>query len=127
VVTKTFRAIAETVVPEAAQLDDAGWQAFSAIVERAIAQRPAAMRRQLKLFLRALNLLSYAKHGRALHQLIPSMRTQFLQEIQDSKLMLVRRGFWGVRTLVLMGYYARPEAIPLIGYRAHAHGWEARV
>lgn len=125
--TKTFRAIAVTVVPEAAQLDDAGWARFAAIVERAISQRPSTMRRQLTVFLGALDLLSYLKHGRALHQLIPSLRTQFLEDIQASRLLIVRKGFWGVRTLVLMGYYGRAEAGSLVGYNAHPHGWGARL
>ena len=41
-------------------------------------------------------------------------------------MLAVRRGFWGLRTLVFMGYYARPEAAAAIGYRADVRGWEAR-
>lgn len=122
----TFRAIAETVVSECAQLDAAGWQEFHRIVEHALSQRPAKMRRQLALFIRVLNLLSLLKYRRALHSLQPAERTRFLERIQDSRLLLVRRGFWGLRTLILMGYYARPEARSAVGYRAHIHGWQTR-
>lgn len=113
-------------MPESARLDAAGWGAFDAIVAHALAQRPAKMRRQLALFIRVLNLLSLLKCHRALHKLEPAIRTQFLEQIQDSRLLLVRRGFWGLRTLVLMGYYARPEARSGVGYRAHIRGWQAR-
>jgi hypothetical protein len=40
--------------------------------------------------------------------------------------LLLRRGSWGLRTLVLMGYYGRPDAKQEIGYRADPRGWEAR-
>jgi hypothetical protein len=39
---------------------------------------------------------------------------------------LIRRGVWGLRTLVLMGCYTRAEMMDGIGYRAHARGWAAR-
>lgn len=124
--SKVFRSIAETVVPEMRELDDAAWDSVGTIIERALARRPASMQRQLFLFMRALNVLAVLKHGRTLPALIPSMRTAFLEEIQDSRVLLVRRGFWGLRTLIFMGFYARPEAIPHVGYRAHKLGWQNR-
>lgn len=123
----TFRAIAITVVPEAAGLDDDGWRDLEHIIEHAIAQRPCRMQRQLRIFVRLLDLMSIVHNRRRLHRLPPAKRTVFLDAVQNSTLRLMRRGFWGVRTLVLMGYYARPEARAAIGYRADARGWEARV
>lgn len=41
---QVFRAVAATVVPEAAQLDAAAWAELEQIVERALADRPVAMR-----------------------------------------------------------------------------------
>jgi hypothetical protein len=38
---------------------------------------------------------------------------------------IIRVGFWGLRTLALLGYYARPEAAEEIGYTADRRGWEA--
>lgn len=125
--SRTFRAIAEAVVPEVVQLDDSGWRSMCALVERAVAQRPAKMQRQLALFVRILNLLSLLKHRKKLHSLPSAVRTRFLENIQNSNLLLFRRGFWGLRTLVLMGYYARPEAMSQVGYCAHARGWEMRA
>ena len=125
--SRAFRAIAEVVVPEAARLDEAGWQAFGAIIEQAVSQRPARMQRQLALFVRILGVLSWLRFGKPIHRLNPAARTAFLEGIQNSRLLLIRRGFWGIRTLILMGYYARPDVIPVIGYRAHVRGWEARA
>jgi hypothetical protein len=55
--------------------------------------------------------------------MVPTRRAKFLEEVERSPLLLVRRGFWGIRTLIMMGYYARPEAKAEIGYRATGRGW----
>lgn len=122
--TRTFRSIAETVVPEARQLDERGWRDLNGIVEHAIAQRPPKVRRQLGMFLHVLNLLAILRYGRRIFRMVPTLRARFLAEVERSPLLLVRRGFWGIRTLVLMGYYARPEARDEIGYRASVRGWQ---
>jgi len=121
-----FRAVANCVVPEASRLDAAQWDEMAAIVGRAIAARPRAMQRQLTLFLILLEWLPLLRYARPLSRLDPARRTKFLDQLQHNPLLLLRRGFWGVRTLVLMGYYGRPAAAAEIGYRADAHGWEAR-
>ena len=120
-----FRAVAVTVVPEAAGLDEAGWRDLEEIVERALAQRPPRLRRQLLLFIRVIELLP-AVRGPRFSGLAPAARARFLAALERAPLLLVRRGFWGLRTLILMGYYARPAAARAIGYRAEARGWEAR-
>lgn len=125
-VRHTFRSVATAVVPEAESLDARDWEAVESIVEQALASRPARVRRQLVLFLRLLSLLSLPRHGRRFAALSKSARISLLDELQRSRITLLRRGTWGVRTLVFMGYYARPEAAAAIGYRADPRGWEAR-
>lgn len=125
-VRESFRAIATTVVPEAVRLEQDDWRELEEIVERALASRPASIRRQLRLFVRILDILPLFRFGRNFRSLDAERRTRFLLAIQDAPLLLVRRGFWGVRTLVYMGYYSRPAARAEIGYRADARGWEAR-
>lgn len=126
-VRETFRAIATTVVPEAVRLQPEEWNEVEAIVERGIASRPAKIKRQLRLFVKILNVLPLFRFGKTFRALDPERRTRFLLAIQDSPLLLFRRGFWGVRTLVYMGYYTRDEARREIGYRANIRGWEARA
>jgi hypothetical protein len=121
-----FRAVATTVVPEAARLEAAGWEELEGIVERFLAARPPALRRQLRLFLRALQWLPVLRFGRPFTGLDDRRRRRFLAEMQDAPLLLARRGFWGLRTLVYLGYYGRPAAGGEIGYRADPRGWEAR-
>lgn len=126
-VRNSFRALASSIVPEAERLDERGWVELEQIVEHALSARPAKMQRQLLLFIRALNVLPLFRFGRTFLSLDPVRRTKFLLAIQDAPLVLVRRGFWGLRTLVFMGYYTRDSVRAEIGYRASARGWLARA
>ena len=121
-----FRAVATCVVPEAARLEAAQWDEMEAIVARALAARSRSVQRQLALFLILLEWLPLLRYARRLSRLDAARRANFLDRLQRAPLLLLRRGFWGVRTLVLMGYYGRPGAATDIGYRADARGWEAR-
>jgi hypothetical protein len=121
-----FRAIATTVVPEAAALDDAAWAEAERLIENTLAGRPAAIRRQLAMLIRAIDILPVLRYGRRFTALDAARRTRVLVAFQDSPLLLLRRGLWGIRTLVMLGYYARPAARAAVGYRADARGWEAR-
>ena len=125
-VRPTFRALTETFVPEASALDDAGWAAAERIVTAFLAGRPAAIRRQVSLLIRILDLLPLLSYGSRFRSLDAGRRLRFLTAMQNAPVLLVRRGVWGLRTLAFMGYYARPESAAAIGYRADARGWEAR-
>ena len=122
----TFRALVTTFVPEAAALDERGWADAEAIVEAFLATRDAAIRRQLLLLIRVIEILPLARFGRRLTALDADRRRRFLEALQDAPLLLLRRGVWGLRTIAFMGYYARPGAAAAIGYRADPRGWEAR-
>ncbi|HUG39711.1 MAG TPA: hypothetical protein VMM12_04465 [Longimicrobiales bacterium] len=122
-VRPTFRALAASIVPEAAALGPEGWAELERIVDAALARRPAAVRRQLLVFIRALDILPLFRWGRTFRRLDPDRRRRFLQGVQDAPVLLARRGFWGLRTLVFMGYYARPEAYDAVGYQARLRGW----
>lgn len=122
-----FRVIMGTVVPEAASLSDEEWRIAASIIARAVAARPPGVRRQLSLFVRALDLVAFLRYGRGLRALSDAQRTALLESLSRSRLLAVRRGVWGVRTLAFMGYYARSEAARAVGYRASAAGWSARA
>lgn len=122
-----FRAIVTVVVPEAAAFTEGEWTAAAAIIARAVAARPPAIRRQLGIFVRALDLVSLVRYGRTFRRLGREQRIDLLEWLGASPLLALRRGVWGVRTLAFMGYYARPEAAQAIGYRASAAGWAARA
>ena len=118
-----FRALATAIVPEAAGLDEQDWTELEAIVETALSKRPPGMRRQFAVFVRLLDFLPRVRWLRSFRKLDPERRARFLRKVQSSKNFLFRRGFWGLRTLVYMGYYSRPQAYAEIGYDAHLRGW----
>ncbi len=124
-VRSVFRAVAATIVPEAARLDEHGWLELEGIIGAALEARPTGIRRQLTLFISALDILPIFRYGRTFRGLDPTRRNLFLLRIQDAPLLLLRRGFWGLRTLIFMGYYGREEGRAETGYRADPRGWEA--
>ena len=121
-----FRAVVCTVVPEAKQLDERGWQELETLVEATLQDRPPAMLRQLRLFLRAIQWLCVFRYGCSFTSLSADRQTRVLCYLQDHHIELIRCGFWGVRTLALLGFYGRPETLRAIGYTADPRGWGAR-
>ena len=114
------------MVPDAATLDENAWRDVDASIADALAKRPPAMRRQLALLIRVLDTLPLLRWGRRFHQLGAARRARFLDAMQYSPIPLLRRGVWGLRTLIFLAYYTRPDVQSTLGYRATARGWSAR-
>lgn len=125
-VRPVFRAVARTVVPEAAALEEEGWREVEEIVGAALRDRPAALQRQLRLLLEVIHWLPLPRWGRTFPRLSTDARRRVLQGFQEAPLLVLRRGFWGLRTLCLMGYYGREGAREEIGYRARLRGRRER-
>jgi hypothetical protein len=121
-----FRAVAEAVLPPTRGYGQAEWAAAEEVVASALADRPSRVRRQLSLFLRLLDAVSLVRTGRTVGGLPPDRRARLLLRLERSRILAVRRGVWGVRTLALMGHYVRDPAREAVGYRAHPDGWRAR-
>jgi hypothetical protein len=119
-----FRAFVCTVVPEADQLDEKGWQELEILVESTLRDRRPAIIRQLRLFLRAIQWLSVARYGRSFPALGAEKRARILARLEDHRIELIRCGFWGLRTLAFLGFYGRAEAVQAIGYAPDPRGWE---
>jgi hypothetical protein len=120
---RVFRAMATTVVPEASELGDSEWDELFGIIDRALQQRPRALRRQLAALMSVLNYLPVPRYGRRFTGLDADTRYRFLHSLESSPVPLLRKGLWGLRTLILMGYYTRPAVAEMLGYRASAGGW----
>lgn len=125
-VRATFRAVARAVVPAATELDDQAWLRGEATVDASLAGRSAKVRRQVVLFLRLLELLALIRRGRTLTSLPSESVRRLLAGLERSRMPLLRRGTWGVRTLAFMAVYTQPAMRDALGYRATAAGWEAR-
>jgi len=124
-VRRPFRALVTTFVPESTELSEASWLRGEALVEALLARRPRGMRRQVGLFVRLLDAYATLRCGRPLARLAPARRLALVRSLQDSRLRLLRRGIWGLRTLAFVAYYGQPEVRASIGYRAGAAGWGA--
>ena len=120
-----FRAVVSTVVPEAVNLDEPRWVELERVVEATLGARPRNLQRQLRLLLGGIQWLPVLGYGRTFTSLDPARRARFLSTLQDHPVQLIRKGFFGLRTLALLGYYGRPEAAGGIGYAADPRGWEA--
>ena len=94
-------------------------------IEAALRGRPPRLRRGLRLLILALEWSPVIRHRRRFSSLDADLRAEVLDQVQRSPKLLLRRGFWGLRTLVLLGYYGRPAVRRTIGYRADADGWVA--
>ncbi len=125
-VQATFRAVAETVVPETASLGPEEWRDLITVVERALMARPEATRGQVVTFLRLVEYLPLTRLRGRFSRMAPDRRREELERLERSRTLLFRRGVWGVRTLIFMGYYTRPQVQAALGYRATAAGWSAR-
>ncbi len=122
-----FRALAISFIPETARADAAQWTALEQTIERTLAARPPRLRRQIALFVRLLDAWARFRHGHGLAALDAVRRTDLLARFAASRFLLFRRGVWGLRTLVMLGWYTQPQVVLALGYRAGAAGWEARA
>lgn len=120
-----FRAVVSTIVPEAGELDDQGWRELVQVVEVLLRGHPESLKRQIRIFLHAIQWLPVLRCGRPFTRLAPNARARVLAHFENDRIQKIRVGFWGLRTIVLAGYYGRPQAAQAIGYTASARGWEA--
>jgi hypothetical protein len=121
-----LHAVAMTLIPESSSLDARAWTELETVIEDALGKRDLSVRRQLITFLRLLQYLPIARYGRPLTTLNARHRRAFLESIEYSRLLPVRRGLWGLRALIFMGYYTRDDVAAEIGYNPSADGWAAR-
>lgn len=121
-----FRAVVCTVVPEGRDLDESDWDELEALVRDSLERRPAHLRRRLALFMWLVQWAPLLRYGRPFTALNPTPRSRVLSWLQNHRISLIRIGFWGLRTLAMLGYYGRPAAAKAIGYEPDARGWDAR-
>lgn len=108
--------IAQRLVPEFAGVDDDRRRAFEAIVDHALAARPASVRRQIAVFLGVVDRAPVLRWGRTFRALDGDRQDRVLRWFQDGPVGLFRSGFWGLRTLVFMGFYGQRAVWQELGY-----------
>ena len=111
-----LQVLAARIVPETAELDAAGLSRFFAIIDKALQDRPASVRRQFATFLGVLRWVSLFRYGGPLETLRAERQDAVLRWFEDCPVSLLRKGFWGLKAMVFMGYYGQPETNELVGY-----------
>ena len=114
--------LAGRIVPESASMAGSPRAQMLSLIDEALAARPPAMRRQFGLFLIVLRWAPLLRYLRPLDRLDPRRQDAALRWFQDCPIQAVRSGFWGVRTLIFIGYYGRPDVGRDLAYVPAADG-----
>jgi hypothetical protein len=125
-VDPVFRAMAESFVPELADADADTWHRVRATIADALQSRKG-VGGQLVLLIRMVDVVALVRFGSQFVKLSPPARTRLLHALERAPISRIRRGIWGLRTLVFMGYYSAPEVAAGIGYRPNKAGWSAHA
>jgi hypothetical protein len=109
--------VAHRVAPATAQLDAEAIERFFALIEAGLAVKPPPVRRQFALFLSVLRVAPLLRYGRLLDRLEAPRLDAVLRAFEGAPIQLLRTGFWGLRTMVYLGYYGLPETADRVAYR----------
>lgn len=120
-----FRSLTATVVPDANSLSESEWPALYAVIDQALGSRPPAVRKQLSAFISLIRIITFVQHAKSFTALPTEQRYGLLHSLETSRIAVLRKGMWGLRTVLMMGFYARPNVASAIGYRADPSGWAA--
>jgi len=117
-----LQVLAARIVPETAELDSAGSSRFFGIIDEALQDRPASVRRQFGAFLGVLRWVPLARYGSPLDKLRAERQDAVLRWFEDCPVSILRKGFWGLKAMIFMGYYGQPETNELVGYAPDLDG-----
>lgn len=126
-IRRTFRVAARVMSPEAAPSTEDEWAECEGLIALRLADLPVNRRRQMLGFVQALPALSAALTGRTFARLPATRALTLLHRLEASPVAALRRGVWGLRTLVFAGVYGRPATAIATGWRPHNDGWEGRA
>jgi len=112
------------MVPPSRDLSQEQRARFFALIDDMLSTRPRGMVRLLGLFLVVLRWLPLLRFGGRLDHLAPERQTRALTWFEDFPLGVVRTGFWGVKTLVFLGYYGQPEIARAVAWTPSRTGNE---
>jgi len=112
-----FLALAGRIVPEEGPgAPGAKSDATVAAAELILASQDEATRSKLRLLLKAFEWGATVKFGQRFTRLPAAKQDAYLQAWERSRIQLFRFGFSSLRNLVLLSFYTRPEAWPMLGY-----------
>ena len=118
--------LAARIVPETTELDTGGQARFFGIIDGALLDRDPSVRRQFGTFLNVLRWAPLVRYGGPLEKLSAERQDVVLRWFEDCPVSLLRKGFWGLKAMVFMGYYGQPETNDLVGYAPEFDGGARR-
>ena len=111
-----LQTLAARIVPESTELDAAGAGRFFGIIDNALQEREPSVRRQLAVLLGVLRWAPLFRYGGPFEKLRAERQDAVLRFFEDCPLSLLRKGIWGLKAMVFMGYYGQLETNELVGY-----------
>ena len=117
--------VARRIVPDLQKADSELLGRFYSLIDLALMERPPSVRRRFGTFLGLIRWRPLLRHGTPFERLDGVAQDALLWRLQESRLRLLRQGFWGLKTLVFMGYYGQPGVGKALGYRPRSDGNEA--
>ena len=122
---RQIQPVLATFVPATSSLSVADLAPVLARVDDRLRQEPAALQRQIRMFVRILWWLPLLTHRRTMGGLSAEQRLKLLNWLQDCPVTKLRLGVWGLRTLLFLGWYGDPAVQARLGYRPNVGGWDA--
>ncbi len=117
-----LQVLAARIVPEISELDGAGQGRFFSIIDNALQERDEKVRRQFGVFLGVLRWASLFRFGSPFEKLSSERQDVVLHWFENCPMSLLRKGFWGLKAMVFMGYYGQPETNQFVGYSPDFNG-----
>lgn len=116
--------VAKRLVPDIGQLPRERQLDVIRVVDGALSEREPALQVQFGAFLKILNLAPFPRHFKTLKGLPPAIQDKWLRKFENSSIQKFRTGFWGLRTLIFMGYYGDPARAKEFNYTPSFKGNE---
>ena len=114
---RTFRAIAECIVPSESDVAGASGSAALMLADAAIADRPVQDQKLIRLFLVIIEWLPLFRFGRRFSKLSRAKQMRVLAFFESNRVMpKFRAGFFGVKTFALLGFYGHDGTFAELEY-----------
>jgi hypothetical protein len=114
---RRFVAIQKCTVPRSAEFSEEQVRESLQLVTRFLREKPSGVRFKLVLFLIYIDALSMLRGAKSFPELEEEKQRRILKGLFDSKVPLIRKGFWGLNTLARLGVYGQPSVYPSLNYR----------
>jgi len=111
-----FRAVQRCALPSCRSFTPGQWDESFRIVNHMLAGKPVSVRRQLVAFLALIDVLAWITGGTGFQDLDPARQTRVLGMLFDAPVPILRKGFWGLNTLVKLSVFGQPSVYPSIRY-----------